>query len=528
MGKKQEPTTPGDASADQLSPDPGFKPFDPFTPVSDLSAGISTFYQLLLNEVADEVAMNNMDGRLVYVNRYACENTGYTREELLGMSVTDIEVGLDLASARAAWQHMPAGVLVEVGGRHRRKDGSEYPVNARAVAFIYQGEKLIITIIRDISAELQVKDELGVLRQKMDLILEHAPAAIAVFDRDMRYLFVSRRFCADYRVSPVDIIGRSHYDVFPEISERIKDIHRRCLAGASEKSDEDPFPRADGSLDWVQWEMTPWYEADGAIGGVILFSALITEIVETRLKLESDQKKYADMFRKHSSIQMLIDPVDGRIVDVNDAAVKYYGWSPEEFSTLTIRQINTLSDSEITRAMNLAREMKQEFFQFRHRLKDGSEREVEVYSNPVDVNGKVFLHSIIQDVTTRKEAVKALQDSEKRSRDIIEGAPIGIFIQVSGKFAYANPVMCNILGMDSPAEILGVPVVEYVHPDYRSTAKERIQQLNLAKQPVAEREIVFLRPDGSFARTVTTGQPFKYMEKDGAIVYVRKLPDRPV
>ncbi|HXE83934.1 MAG TPA: PAS domain S-box protein [Gemmatimonadales bacterium] len=109
------------------------------------------------------------------------------------------------------------------------------------------------------------------------LFLEHAPAAIAMLDRDLRYLAASRRWLTACRVGNQDIIGRRHDDLVPEIPQHWKDVMRRCLGGSVEQGDADPFPRADGSVAWVRWECRPWREATGDIGGVIIFVDLISE-----------------------------------------------------------------------------------------------------------------------------------------------------------------------------------------------------------------------------------------------------------
>ena len=122
--------------------------------------------------------------------------------------------------------------------------------------------------------------------ERLRLFVEHAPAAIAMLDNDMKYIAVSRRWLTDYRIGEWDVTGRSHYEVFPEIPEAWKEIHRRCLAGAVEKCAEDPFPRLDGRTDLVRWEIHPWRRDGGEIGGIILFSELVTERKLQQQKIE--------------------------------------------------------------------------------------------------------------------------------------------------------------------------------------------------------------------------------------------------
>ncbi len=113
----------------------------------------------------------------------------------------------------------------------------------------------------DINARKQTEAALEQSENQVRLFVEHTPASVAMFDRDMRYILTSLRWLKDYNLGEQNIIGRSHYEVFPEISQRWKEIHQRCLAGAVETCEQDPFPRLDGTLDWVRWEVRPWYSA---------------------------------------------------------------------------------------------------------------------------------------------------------------------------------------------------------------------------------------------------------------------------
>lgn len=117
--------------------------------------------------------------------------------------------------------------------------------------------------------------------------LKYVPIPIAVLDRDFCYVMVSERFLRDYHLSATDVVGRSLYDLFPEIPEEWKEVHRRCLAGTVERCDEGPLVRQGGSVDWVRWECRSWRDTDGSIGGIILYTEVITE----RKQAQEDLKK---------------------------------------------------------------------------------------------------------------------------------------------------------------------------------------------------------------------------------------------
>ena len=98
-----------------------------------------------------------------------------------------------------------------------------------------------------------------------------------MFDREMRYLFVSRRWRSDDGLGDADLAGKCHYEIFPEIPEGVKKIHQQGLAGQVLRVEADRFERADGSVQWLQWEVRPWFLAAGEVGGIVIFTEDITE-----------------------------------------------------------------------------------------------------------------------------------------------------------------------------------------------------------------------------------------------------------
>ena len=144
---------------------------------------------------------------------------------------------------------------------------------------------LVKPIIRELS---RAEGSLMRSRQSLEFFVKHTPAAVAMFDLKMDYLFASDRWYVDYGLEGRSIIGKNHYDIFPEINEipEWKEIHQRILKGETYKTDRDRFDRADGKVDWLKYELLPWRDDNGEIGGMIMFTEVITQQVEMQLELE--------------------------------------------------------------------------------------------------------------------------------------------------------------------------------------------------------------------------------------------------
>jgi two-component system, sensor histidine kinase and response regulator len=97
-----------------------------------------------------------------------------------------------------------------------------------------------------------------------------------MLDRSMRYLQVSERWCADYSVDASQVLGRSHYEMFPDIPQRWKEVHRRALNGETLRAEEDRWDRQGGFATRVRWEIRPWKTASGGVGGILIFAEDIT------------------------------------------------------------------------------------------------------------------------------------------------------------------------------------------------------------------------------------------------------------
>ncbi|WP_318345720.1 response regulator [Flagellimonas baculiformis] len=140
----------------------------------------------------------------------------------------------------------------------------------------------------DITEQKNYQLALEASTEQNKLFIEEAPTAIAMFDTNMVYMAASKKWLEDYHITE-SVVGKSHYEVFPEIGEDWKKIHQDCLNGNVNNCDEAVFERADGSRQWITWEVKPWYKHGNEVGGLLMFTANITQFKETvmeRLRLQ--------------------------------------------------------------------------------------------------------------------------------------------------------------------------------------------------------------------------------------------------
>ncbi|PHY14029.1 histidine kinase [Caulobacter sp. B11] len=152
------------------------------------------------------------------------------------------------------------------------------------------------------------------------IALRHAPLGIAIFDNQMRYLAASRQYLTDQGLPPdLSLVGRRHYEVFPEIPQYWRDCHARVLAeGVELRGDEgDRYVDRNGRVEWIRWSMAPWRADDGGVGGLVLYTEVVTAGVEARMRLEAAEARYRAVFDQ-AAMGVARVSGDGLFLEMND------------------------------------------------------------------------------------------------------------------------------------------------------------------------------------------------------------------
>lgn len=309
----------------------------------------------------------------------------------------------------------------------------------------------------------------------LQLFIEYTPVAIAICDREMRYVAVSKRWMTDYALGNQNIIGQSHYDVFPDIPERWKALHRRGISGEVLSSRTDKFERTDGTVEWLEWKIQPWHKTDGSIGGIILFSKNINDRKHAEEALNKSANEIEDLYQRATCGYHSLDK-DGLIIRINDTELAWLGYTREEIiGKVKWQNIITPKSCEIFQEYysTIKKEGSISNVEIEMFRKDGSILIGLVNATAVfDANGSYIMsRATVTDITERKQAELGMRRNEALFRTITETAPLAIFVSSGAEqqYKYVNPTAVKLFGytMDEIKQVDDWWPLAYPDPDYR-------------------------------------------------------------
>ncbi len=378
-----------------------------------------------------------------------------------------------------------------------------------------EGELRNLNAMLEEEVEIRTR-ELKKSNMRNQIFVNEAPTAIAMFDANMCYVAASQKWISDYGLQGMDIIGKSHYDIFPEIGEDWKQIHRECLAGAVNKNDDAPFLREDGSEQWLAWDVRPWYASEGQVGGIIMYTEDITARKKTAQQLVLSESQFRGAFEA-SPTGIAIISLEGKWVTVNAAISTILGYTAEELLRLTFQDITHPDDIAPDVALvNELLEGKRQYYQLEKRYKHKNGEYIWAILSVSLVrdaagNPKHFVSQITDINTQRITQNKLAQTLDKLEGILNASTQVSIIsTDVKGVITSFNVGAENLLGY-SREEMLHAktPGILHIAEEMEARGAELSAQLGktvrdfdvfteLPKvQPYETREWTYVRKDGT-------------------------------
>ncbi|HET8734715.1 MAG TPA: PAS domain S-box protein, partial [Anaeromyxobacteraceae bacterium] len=371
-------------------------------------------YQVLFEEASDAVFLLDAEGRFREVNRLACESLGYAREELLRMGVGDVELDLDLEAARSRRAASRPGRPTTLQGRHRRKDGTIFPVEVRAAEVDLGGERLTVAFARDVTGRKLAEQALLTSEAYFRAVFQGSSAAMAVVEPDGTVALANDAFC-ELAGRPREALEGASWPGFVSRGdlERMKDYNRRRLQGAADVPSRYEFQIV---------------RADGAVRDCLLSVSFIgTErrVLASFVDVTDLKAAQRDLRAAHEELQRHLTNTplgvitwdrDYRVRSFSGQAERIFGWRADEVLGRRADEIAWVPEDEWPRVREVIRQMEEKpgashVMVNRNLRKDGTVIRCEWHNSSLHgADGKLSsVFSLVQDVTALDAAQQQLQ-----------------------------------------------------------------------------------------------------------------------
>jgi PAS domain S-box-containing protein len=443
------------------------------------------YHSVFKNNHAVMLIIDPVTGAVTDANPAAENFYGYSMSKLLQMKISDINI-LDPEEMKANMKKAQEANKNYFEFKHRLASGEIRDVEVYSGEIFFSGRIYLYSIVHDATAKREAENKTKQWHSLLQYIIRHDPNSIAVLDNELRYVFVSDGFIRDYRLEEQDITSKRHYEIFPEIPEKWREVHRRALQGEVLSNDDDYFVRPDGTVEYTRWECRPWHTYQGKIGGIILY----TEVITQRKEIEKEHQQTANRLKlvlKHAGDGIFAVDTEGKTTMINKAALEMLGVKEAERIGNLMHDYHHHSRKDGTPYLGQECPIYQAFREGKVQTvddevfwrKDGSSFPVEYVTTPI-IENKTIHGAVVsfRDITERKKMETELRQKNEFIQTVLDNLPIGVALNKfnEGEAIYMNKKFEEIYGWGKDVLKNIESFFKHVYPDenYRKELIERV------------------------------------------------------
>jgi PAS domain S-box-containing protein len=284
----------------------------------------------------------------------------------------------------------------------------------------------------------------------------------------MKYLAASQRWVEEYGRGHTELIGKSHYDIHPDLPGKWKDAHQRGLSGETLRNDNDLWIQGDGTKIWLRWAIVPWHDGRGRIEGIIISAEDITERKQAEMALSLSEQNYRNLL-EHASDGIFIFDDQTQYILVNEVACAMMGYSRQELLSMRISEL--VAPEDLQRQPLRMQELRNGATILIERTfvrKDGKRIQCEVSARMLP-DGR--FQSLVRDITSRKRVERREQQRTHTLELLARGASLPIVLEaiVSIVENDQEDSICSILLLDESKKHLLLGAAPHL-PDFYNEA----------------------------------------------------------
>jgi two-component system cell cycle sensor histidine kinase/response regulator CckA len=478
-----------------------------------------------LYESAGDAIFLMKDNTFIDCNRRTLEIFGCKRKDIIGQTPFKFSPPRQpdgekseikgLKKLKAAMKEKPQIFEWE----HKKLDGTPFYAEINLARVELSTGSHVQAIVRDISVKKQAEEALRNSQKMMQLIMDTIPQRIFWKDRNFKYLGCNKPFAKDAGLnSPEEIIGKHDFELSWKASAKLyRADDKEVMEKKIEKINfEEPQQRSNGTNLWLRTSKKPLLDTEGNVIGIFGSYEDITESKMVEEALKASEEKFSKAFRLSPDVIIISSVEDGKIIEVNDRFSELTGYNHKEAIGKTALDLNLWVNPE-DRAKYVSIMLADghiKDFETKFRMKDGQIRTALMSGEILEIKNEKFILGTIRDITERREAEEALEESERRYKMATLAGNVGVWdFNLTTNEIYVDPVLKMILGYDdNEIENRMEAWLDLVHPSDRKKVTAEAEALVKGKIPRYDINYRMLHRDGSIRWFQARGSLYRDVE----------------